>query len=139
MKPLTLVDANLDALRVRHRRELVALFRPERVSAENHGFFPEYSVGRVPDLRDVLRGPGDAAVDVLPLPEALLRLEADFEQLAAVDRRHAGGIVGGKVMVQRGHQVGRDTVQAEVGRHAGPLSVATVGDLYTVLLESYRL
>src|SRR5882672_8944523 len=93
---------------------------------------------RIPHLRDVLRRPGDAAVDVFALPESFLGLEADLEQFAARDRSETLGVLNRKIILNAGHDMHWDAVEAVVRIHHCWLAGVSVGNADTMLLELHR-
>src|SRR5690349_7877815 len=92
-------NCELETLRRRKSRELFAGFGAERVRTQHHALLAMDAMRRIPDLLDVLKRPGNTAIDSFALPEALLHLEADLEKLAARDLGEARGISGREVVL----------------------------------------
>src|SRR6202167_2808145 len=136
---LGLPDRQLQPLLVRQAREPLSGLLTERIGAQHHALLAVDAMRRIPDLLDVLRSPGDTAIDVLPLPESFLHLKADLEQLAARYRRQPGGVFGRKVVLDAAHQVHRNTVQAVVRVDHAARPIHTVDDTNAALLQLHRL
>src|ERR1700729_593568 len=136
---LGLLDRKLQPLRVRQAREHLSGRLTECIGTQHHTFLSVDAMRWIPDLLDVLRSPGDTAIDILPLPESLLHLKADLEQLAARYRRQAGGVIGREVVLDAAHQVHWNTIQAVVGVDHAARPIHTKDDTNPALLELHRL
>ena len=134
---LALGQRRFDALRRRQPREPLTGRFVEGVGAENDAPGAVDAVRRIPDLRDVLAGPGDAAVDVLVFPEAPVGLEGQLEEAAALRRRQGPHVPRGQVVAQADHQVGGHAVEAVVGPHRPHLAAgARAGHVHAGLAQA---
>src|SRR5690242_15274618 len=139
MNALALLDGGFEPLRMRHALEAIRGRSAKDVRAEHHAFRPMNAVARIPDLRDVLRGPGNAAVDHVALPEALAHLEADLEELAAWDGREHFRIVLREVVRDSGHELERNTVETVVRGELVPAVRVSINDVDGLVSQHHRL
>ena len=97
---------------------------------------PWMPCGGIPDLGDVLVGPGDAAVDLLVLPEAAPRLERHLDVLAQRGGGERPHVARGQVVAQARHQVGRHAVEAVVAPDRAHVAAGVgVRHLHAVLAQ----
>src|SRR5690606_36369950 len=85
------------------------------------------------------RCPGDAAVDTVTIPEALLHLQADFQEMTSLHGRERLGIIFGEVVVDAGHKVMRNAVEAPVAAHFLTFALVIVDNVDAVRRQVYRL
>jgi hypothetical protein len=133
-----LPDGLLDARLGTELGEPLGNLSIEGVAPEHDALVAMDTVRRIPQLSDVLRGPGNAAVDTLTLPESLFHLQAELEVLAALDSRAARSIVGGKVVLDAAQQIHGNTVQAKIRLHRHRLARSAIHHLHATFLETNR-
>ena len=84
------------------------------IGGENNAFFFVHAVRRIPDLFDWLIGPRNAAKDIVFFPEAFFRLKGGFVGFAPAGVSHGLFVVGREVVVDTGHQMRWDAIEAIV-------------------------
>src|SRR5579883_440599 len=139
VQPATVLRRECQALRRRERAHPLGDVVAPDVGAEQHALPAVEPGGGIPDLGDVVLGPGYAAVDpVVLLPEAAVRLEGDLHHLGVVGRLDRGADFRREIRGNAGEHGKREGADAIVGGEGarGPAPAVAVDDAHALVLAA---